>query len=73
MVVTGVRTESCVLFTANDAYMQEFELVVPPDGAVTFEPDDHESALRLMERDMKARLTPIEAIDLVALKTRESS
>ena len=71
LVVTGVRTESCVLFTANDAYMLEFDLVVPPDGAVTFEDADHDAALRLIERDMKATLTPVEAIDWAALMRKK--
>lgn len=71
LIVTGTRTESCVFFTANDAYMQEFALIVPPDGAVTFEDRDHEEALRLMGRDMKAELTPLAAIDLEKLGRTE--
>lgn len=67
LIVTGTRTESCIFFTANDAYMQEFALIVPPDGAMTFEDRDHEEALRLMQRDMKAELTPLSAIDLARL------
>jgi nicotinamidase-related amidase len=67
LVLTGVRTESCVLFTANDAYMREYRLVVPPDGAATFNAD-HATALRVMKRDMGARLTPCAEIDFAALR-----
>ncbi|MFN3428432.1 MAG: cysteine hydrolase family protein [Candidatus Sericytochromatia bacterium] len=67
LVLTGVRTESCVLFTANDAYMREFHLVVPPDGVATFN-EDHETALRVMERDMGARLLPCAHVDFDALR-----
>ena len=67
LVLTGVRTESCVLFTASDANMREYDLVVPPDGAATFNAD-HETALRVMERDMGARLTPCAELDFDALR-----
>ena len=29
LILTGVSTNSCVLFTANDAYMRDLELIVP--------------------------------------------
>lgn len=67
LVLTGVRTESCVLFTANDAYMREYGLVVPPDGVATFNAD-HETALRVMKRDMGARLTPCAQLDFDSLR-----
>lgn len=31
LMITGISTHQCVLFTANDAYLREFELVVPAD------------------------------------------
>src|SRR5436190_16162593 len=31
LVLTGLWTNSCVLFTAHDAYMRDFELSVPED------------------------------------------
>jgi nicotinamidase-related amidase len=32
LVLTGVTTEQCILFTAMDAYVREYELAVPSDG-----------------------------------------
>lgn len=31
LVITGIAGNYCVLFTANDAYMRDYELVVPSD------------------------------------------
>jgi nicotinamidase-related amidase len=31
VVLTGIATDICILFTANDAYMRDYELVVPRD------------------------------------------
>jgi hypothetical protein len=37
VILTGVSTHQCVLFTANDAYVRDLHIVVPADcvGAVT--------------------------------------
>jgi nicotinamidase-related amidase len=31
LILTGVSAHQCVLFTANDAYLREFELIIPGD------------------------------------------
>jgi len=31
LILTGVTTDICILFTANDAYMRDFNLVIPSD------------------------------------------
>lgn len=31
LIITGFAADICVLFTANDAYMRDYELVVPAD------------------------------------------
>ena len=31
LILTGISSHQCVLFTANDAYVRDFKLVVPPD------------------------------------------
>lgn len=31
LIITGIATNICVLFTANDAYMRDFGLIVPSD------------------------------------------
>jgi nicotinamidase-related amidase len=48
VIITGFAAENCVLFTAADAYMREYRLVIPRDciGAQTAEA--HRRALRTM-------------------------
>lgn len=31
LIITGITTDMCILFTANDAYMREYEIWVPSD------------------------------------------
>lgn len=56
LVLTGFATDICVLFTANDAYMRGFEVVVPADCVAAEREEDHEHALGHMERLLKARV-----------------
>lgn len=71
LIVTGFATDICVLFTANDAYMRGFKLYVPADCVAANEPEYHEQALALMERVLKADLTPSIELDLDNLAQRE--
>ncbi len=38
VILTGIGTELCVLFTANDAYMRDYHLIVPSDCVTAIEP-----------------------------------
>jgi nicotinamidase-related amidase len=67
LVLTGTATESCILFTAADAYLREFGLVVPPDGVASARPADHDAALGLLGRQLGAALTPAGEVDFEAL------
>lgn len=57
LILTGMTGDICVLFTANDAYMRDFEIVIPPDCVVSEESESNEQALRLMQRVLKAKIT----------------
>src|SRR5438093_12099713 len=54
LILTGIAGNFCVLFTANDAYMRDFNLFVPRDCTVSNTKKENESALRLMKRFLKA-------------------
>ena len=58
LVLTGIAGESCVLFTANDAYMRGLELFVPADCTASERPEDNAAALRHMQRVLKADVRP---------------
>ncbi|MFN8441877.1 MAG: isochorismatase family cysteine hydrolase [Caldilineaceae bacterium] len=70
LILTGLAGDICVLFTANDAYMREFEVIVPADCVASEDIDHNEQALQLMQRVLKADLTPSTELDLVALSQK---
>ena len=64
LIVTGLTADSCVLFTASDAYLRDFHLVVAPDCVASIEPAHTREVLEHMHRVLKAELTPSTALDL---------
>jgi nicotinamidase-related amidase len=68
LVLTGLAGDVCVLFTANDAYMRDFHLVVPADCVASIEPDSNAHALRQMRDVLEADLTPSTELDWRALR-----
>jgi len=70
LIITGVAGNICVLFTANDAYMRDFNLVVPADCVASNEPEDSRHALQQIRKVLKAEISPSTALDLEALKRR---
>jgi nicotinamidase-related amidase len=64
LVLTGQVTEQCILYSALDAYVRHFQVVVPNDAVAAIHPDLHEAALEMMRVNMDADLTPTEEIRL---------
>jgi nicotinamidase-related amidase len=64
LIMTGFAGDICVLFTANDAYMRGFEVVVPRDCIASESARSNEDALEQMERLLKAKVTASEDLDL---------
>ena len=54
LVLTGVASNRCVLFTAADAYVRNYQLVVPRDCVAANNPKDNELALQYFKRVLKA-------------------
>jgi len=67
LLLTGLTGDICVLFTANDAYMRDFHLVVPADCVASQDPEENRHALLHMQRVLKADIRPSTALDLNAL------
>ena len=64
LILTGVSTNSCVLFTANDAYMRDMELAVPPDCVAACNAQEQNFALDQMKSMLKADVSPSTELDL---------
>lgn len=64
LILTGVAGNICVLFTANDAYMRDFKLIVPADCSASNTIVENEHALDQMKRVLKADITPSTELQL---------
>jgi len=54
LILTGLLTDSCVLFTANDAYLREYRVSVAADCVATLSVSRSKQALDYMSRTLKA-------------------
>ena len=64
LILTGLTTERCLLFTANDAFLRDYELFVPRDCTAAIDDDDHLAAIRILERVLRADTTASDELDL---------
>jgi nicotinamidase-related amidase len=68
VILTGIAGDNCVLFSANDAYMRDLKLLIPCDCVASESETENDYALKLMQRVVKADITPSDRLDLEALK-----
>ena len=74
LILTGIAGNICVLFTANDAYMRGYQLIIPADCVASQTVRENTNALRLMQTVLNADVRPSTALDLprVLASTRPS-
>jgi len=70
LILTGIAGDHCVLFTAHDAFLRDYRLVVPADCVASIDPASNAYALGRLRDVLEADLTPSDALDLVALARR---
>jgi nicotinamidase-related amidase len=68
LIRTGIAGDRCVLFTANDACLREYRIIVPADCVVSNEPRQNRQALERMEQVLKADIRPPARLNLLRLK-----
>jgi nicotinamidase-related amidase len=68
LIIAGFTADSCVLFTAGDAYMRDYELFVPADCVASEDPAENQRELLHMQRVLKANIQRGDELDLVELK-----
>jgi nicotinamidase-related amidase len=73
LILTGLTADICVLFTANDAYMRDYHLVVPSDCVASADESENKHALQHMQRVLEADTTPSAKLDLAALSAARAS
>lgn len=67
LILTGIAGNICILFSANDAYMRDYHLVVPADCVISNTDEENTYALQQIERVLKGDTTPSAELDLDAL------
>jgi nicotinamidase-related amidase len=60
VILTGQVTEQCILYTALDAYVRHFEVIVVPDAVAHIDPELSDAALTMMHKNMHAEIMPAE-------------
>ena len=68
LILTGVAGNFCVLFTAQDAYMRDFRILVPGDCVASEADTDNRHALEHMAKVCKADIGPSTGIDFARLR-----
>lgn len=69
LILTGIAGNFCVLFTAQDAYMRDFRLLVPRDCVASEEQTDNDYALEHMAKVCKADTGPSSGVDFAQLQS----
>ncbi len=70
LILTGISGDRCVLFTASDAYMRDFHLVVPEDCVASIQAEANRQALQQIQRLFQADTRPSTELDLDMLAIR---
>jgi nicotinamidase-related amidase len=68
LILTGLLADSCILFTAQDAHLRGYTIIVPPDCVAARHQSDHHRALAQLRRGVNADIRP--AADIVFRRTR---
>ena len=58
LIITGIAGNYCVLFTANDAYMRDYELAIPSDCCISNTARENRDAVALMRNYLGADTRP---------------
>lgn len=70
LILTGLATDNCVLFTAHDAYLRDFDLVVPADCSAACSARAQRRALEQIATRLKADIRPASALRMPTLLAR---
>ena len=58
LILTGQVTEQCILYSALDAYVRHFPVIVAPDAVAHIDPELSDAALTMMAKNMHAEIVP---------------
>lgn len=61
LVLTGIAADSCIMFTAHDAYLRKYALRIPGDCVASEQDEYRRAALAYMARTLKADVKTVGA------------
>lgn len=73
LVLCGLATNSCIVCTAHDAKMRNFDLFVPSDCSASLTAREHKQAIAHMQTMTDATIIPSTSLHLEALSKRRTA
>lgn len=70
LILTGIATNLCVLFSAHDAYMHEYEILALSDCCAAESDEDHNIALDQLKRFCGTKVCRSDELDLKTMKVK---
>jgi nicotinamidase-related amidase len=64
LIIAGFTGDICVFFTAMDAHLRDYHLIIPNDCVVSQDAKENEQILKYMESALEADVRPSSEIDL---------
>ena len=72
LILTGISSNSCILLTASDAYVRDYQLFIPSDCVAGQNVEQHGKSLELMRCNFAANTDESARLDLQRLSSAES-
>jgi nicotinamidase-related amidase len=67
LVLTGVAADVCILFTAHDAHLRDYQVIVPSDCVASEKESETAMALKNMQKSVSARVLDSGRLDFQEL------
>jgi nicotinamidase-related amidase len=72
LILTGFTGDICVLFTAADAHLRDYHLLIPRDCVVSQDIKENQRMLAYMERVLEADISPSTEISWKTARTNQA-
>ena len=73
LVITGIAGDSCILFSASDAFMRDYHLFVPADCIASQTSEENQRTLVQMQKTLKADVRPSDKLDIEEIKRQAAA
>jgi nicotinamidase-related amidase len=70
LIIAGLTTESCVMLAAGEAFVLDYQIIVPCDCVAGLSVSMHSNALRLMTENLHADIRPWKDLNVRSLRSR---